>query len=173
MTVEEVAAAVDIGKPRLYMQLESKEALVATAVTRLLNPAIEFIRAQPLNARLLDKLRSVVRWALLQHRPGTMPLLPSTHSALRDSPMRNKSFTRSFGHTIADAVETDTPERWDDVAIAKSLWFENPAPSPGYKALTHATLSTRHFRIPTLWRRVSPIGFRARRWSNPPAFSGE
>lgn len=92
MTVDEVAAAVGIGKPSLYKHFESKEALAAAAMIRLLDRTLEVIQALPADAPPLDKLRALLRWALTQHLQGTMPLLPSTRSMLRDSLMRNATY---------------------------------------------------------------------------------
>ena len=92
MTVDEVAAAVGIGKPSLYKHFESKEALAAAAMIRLLDGTLEAMRRLPVDAPPLDKLRALLRWALTQHLQGTMPLLPSTRSTLRDSLMRNSAY---------------------------------------------------------------------------------
>ena len=92
MTVDEVAAAVGIAKPSLYKHFESKEALAAAAMVRLLDRTHTVTLAQPESAAPIDKLRAVLRWALEQHLHGTMPLLPSTRSTLRDALMRNKDY---------------------------------------------------------------------------------
>ena len=85
MTVDEVAARVGIAKPSLYKHFESKEALAAAAMVRLLERTRDVIDAQPAGASALDKLKGVVRWALHEHLRGQMPSLPSTRSALRES----------------------------------------------------------------------------------------
>jgi TetR/AcrR family transcriptional regulator of autoinduction and epiphytic fitness len=92
MTVDEVAAVVGIGKPSLYKHFESKEMLAAASMVRLLERTLEAIRAQPAQAEPIEKLRGVLRWALEQHIAGTMPLLPSTRSTLREALMRHKTY---------------------------------------------------------------------------------
>jgi TetR/AcrR family transcriptional regulator, regulator of autoinduction and epiphytic fitness len=85
MTVDEVAARVGIAKPSLYKHFESKEALAAAAMVRLLERTRAAIEAQPADAAPIDRLKGVVRWALHEHLRGQMPSLPSTRSTLRDS----------------------------------------------------------------------------------------
>ncbi len=92
MTVDEVAARVGIGKPSLYKHFESKEALAAAAMVRLLERTREAIDAQPPEAPALDKLKGVVRWALREHLQGQMPSLPSTRSALRESLVKHPGY---------------------------------------------------------------------------------
>ncbi len=92
MTVDEVAAAVGIAKPSLYKHFESKEALAAAAMVRLLDSTLAVIRAQPADVTAAERLRGVLRWALQQHLRGTMPLLPSTRSTLRESLMRHPQY---------------------------------------------------------------------------------
>jgi AcrR family transcriptional regulator len=96
MTVDEVAATVGMAKPSLYKHFESKEALAAAAMVRLLERTHDVVRAQPAGAAPLDKLRAVLRWALEQHLRGTMPLLPSTRSTLREALMRNKAYVNKL-----------------------------------------------------------------------------
>ena len=92
MTVDEVAARVGIAKPSLYKHFESKEALAAAALVRLLERTRDAIEAQPAPAPALDKLKGVVRWALREHLDGQMPSLPSTRSALRESLVRHPGY---------------------------------------------------------------------------------
>lgn len=92
MTVDEVAARVGIAKPSLYKHFESKEALAAAAMVRLLERTRDVIDAQPAGAPALDKLKGVVRWAVREHLAGQMPALPSTRSALRESLARHARY---------------------------------------------------------------------------------
>jgi TetR/AcrR family transcriptional regulator, regulator of autoinduction and epiphytic fitness len=92
MTVDEVATRVGIAKPSLYKHFESKEALAAAAMVRLLERTRDVIQAQPADAPPLDRLKGVVRWALREHLQGQMPSLPSTRSALRDSLVRHPRY---------------------------------------------------------------------------------
>jgi AcrR family transcriptional regulator len=89
MTVDEVAAHVGLTKPSLYKHFESKEALAAAALIRLLDQALDAARAQPTEVSAGERLRAVLRWALSQHLAGAMPLLPSTRSSLREALLKN------------------------------------------------------------------------------------
>lgn len=92
MTVDEVAAVVGIAKASLYKHFESKEALAAAAMVRLLDRTLDVIAAQPDAMAPVDKLKAVVNWAVAEHLRGQMPSLPSTRSTLRDALMRNKAY---------------------------------------------------------------------------------
>jgi AcrR family transcriptional regulator len=92
MTVDEVAAHVGLTKPSLYKHFESKEALAAAALIRLLDQALAAARAQPTELPAGERLRAVLRWALTQHLAGAMPLLPSTRSSLREALLKNARY---------------------------------------------------------------------------------
>jgi AcrR family transcriptional regulator len=92
MTVDEVAARVGIAKPSLYKHFESKEALAAAAMVRLLERTRDAIAAQPTDAPAIERLKGVVRWAVHEHLRGQMPSLPSTRSALRDSLVKHPGY---------------------------------------------------------------------------------
>ena len=85
MTVDQVAAEVGIAKASLYKHFESKEALAAAAMIRVLERAsshLQALKADPaLNA--LERLRSVVVWTIDVQLAGEMPSLPSQNSTLR------------------------------------------------------------------------------------------
>jgi AcrR family transcriptional regulator len=92
MTVDEVSALVGIAKASLYKHFESKEALAAAAMVRLLERTLAVVAAQPESAAPVDKLKAIVRWAVHEHLRGQMPSLPSTRSTLRDALVRNKQY---------------------------------------------------------------------------------
>jgi AcrR family transcriptional regulator len=113
MTVDEVAAMVGIAKASLYKHFESKERLAAAAMVRLLDRTLDIIEAQAASAAPLDKLKSVVRWAVREHLRGQMPALPSTRSALREALIAHKPYvdrlirvTEHLGGWIEAAQET-------------------------------------------------------------------
>jgi TetR/AcrR family transcriptional regulator of autoinduction and epiphytic fitness len=85
MTVDEVAAEVGIAKASLYKHFDSKEALAAAAMKRLLARAIaqlDLIAAQDL-PDALSRLQAVARWTMEVQLAGEMPSLPSQNSSLR------------------------------------------------------------------------------------------
>lgn len=83
MTVDDVAAEVGIAKASVYKHFASKEALAAAAMAHVLELAGGVAEAQPAEAAALDKLRSVLRWALERQLDGQMPALPPPASPLR------------------------------------------------------------------------------------------
>jgi TetR/AcrR family transcriptional regulator of autoinduction and epiphytic fitness len=85
MTMDEVATEVGIAKASLYKHFESKEVLAAASMTRFLEDALHMAKSVPPHLRPLEKLKSVVRWAVRIHLSGTMPSLPSTRSSIQQS----------------------------------------------------------------------------------------
>jgi AcrR family transcriptional regulator len=85
MTVDEVAAEVGIAKASLYKHFDSKEALAAAAMKRLLSRALaqlDDIQQQNL-PDALSRLKAVVRWTMQVQLAGEMPSLPAQNSSLR------------------------------------------------------------------------------------------
>lgn len=120
MTVDEVAAAVGIAKPSLYKHFESKEALAAAAMVRLLDSTLAVVKGQPTEVSAGERLRGVLRWALQQHLRGTMPLLPSTRSTLRESLMRHPPYVERL-HLITEALSAWITEAQEAGEIASEL----------------------------------------------------
>ena len=85
MTVDEVAADVGIAKASLYKHFESKEALAAAAMVRVLDEALAFVAARQTLAdvRSLDQLCAEVLWVMERERGGAMPSLTAQNSELR------------------------------------------------------------------------------------------
>jgi len=92
MTVDEVAAHIGIAKTSLYKHFESKEALAAAAMVRVLERTNEVAAAQPAAAAPVEKLSAVLRWALTEQLAGRMPKLPSTRGALREALINDKRY---------------------------------------------------------------------------------
>lgn len=112
MTMDEVAADVGIAKASLYKHFESKEALAAASMTRLLEETIAIAEGMPSKLSALDKLKSLVRWAIRLHLSGTMPLLPSTRSSIQQALLNNPPYmvqlsalTEKLGEWIGEAQE--------------------------------------------------------------------
>lgn len=94
MTVDAVAAEVGIAKASLYKHFESKEALAAAAMVRVLDDALAFVLQRQALADVspLEQLRAVVRWALERQLAGAMPSLPSQNSALRQALVNHRPY---------------------------------------------------------------------------------
>ncbi len=94
MTVDEVAADVGIAKASLYKHFASKEALAAAAMVRVLERGAQLLAEQAAlpDAKPIDRLRAVARWALEQQLRGEMPTLPSQNSTLRAELLGSRSY---------------------------------------------------------------------------------
>jgi len=94
MTVDEVAAEVGIAKASLYKHFDSKEALAAAAMKRLLTRSLaqlDHIGAQNLPDPL-SRLKAVARWTMEVQLAGEMPSLPAQNSSLRASLMADMDY---------------------------------------------------------------------------------
>lgn len=94
MTVDEVAADVGIAKASLYKHFPSKEALAAAAMVRLLERTLVVVEQQAAraDAKPVQRLEAMVRWALAQQLAGEMPTVPSQNSSLRAELLAHKGY---------------------------------------------------------------------------------
>lgn len=94
MTVDEVAADVGIAKASLYKHFDSKEALAAAAMVRVLDQTLEVMGRLALDAEAspLAHLKAVARWTMQVQLAGEMPSLPAQNSALRGALMTNSVY---------------------------------------------------------------------------------
>lgn len=94
MTVDEVAAEVGIAKASLYKHFDSKEALAAAAMKRLLTRSLaqlDHIGTQNLPDPL-GRLKAVARWTMEVQLAGEMPSLPAQNSSLRAALMADMDY---------------------------------------------------------------------------------
>jgi len=92
MTMDDVANAVGISKPSLYKHFKSKEDLVGAALIRLIDGAMEYLAQMDQQLSPLQKLSTLLEWALRVRLQGGMPFLPSTSNSVRTMLMRNMSY---------------------------------------------------------------------------------
>ncbi len=92
MTMDEVAAEVGIAKASLYKHFPSKEALAAAAMIRLLENTLGVVQALPPEQSAIDRLRSVLRWALEMRMKGGLPTLPAENNTLREALLNNTRY---------------------------------------------------------------------------------
>ena len=88
------AADVGIAKASLYKHFDSKEALAAAAMKRLLSHSLaqlELIKQQNLPDPLRC-LKAVVRWTMEVQLAGEMPSLPAQNSSLRAALMADMDY---------------------------------------------------------------------------------
>ena len=94
MTVDQVAAEVGIAKASLYKHFESKEALAAAAMIRVLQRASDHLQTLRSNEAMvaLDRLQAVVAWTIDVQLAGEMPSLPAQNSTLRAALIGNRAY---------------------------------------------------------------------------------
>ena len=97
MTMDEVAAEVGIAKASLYKHFDSKEALATASMTRFIEDARAMAQGLPAHLSAVDKLKSVVRWAVRIHLSGTMPSLPSTRSSIQQTLLEHPPYVDQLG----------------------------------------------------------------------------
>lgn len=108
MTMDEVAAEVGIAKASLYKHFDSKDSLAAASMTRFLEDALAMARDLPPHLKAVDKLKSVVRWAVAIHLTGTMPSLPSTRSSIQQTLLSYEPYVsqlESLTELLGDWIE--------------------------------------------------------------------
>jgi TetR/AcrR family transcriptional regulator of autoinduction and epiphytic fitness len=94
MTMDAVAAEVGIAKASLYKHFDSKEALAAAAMKRLLSRVqAELDRIDALALpEPLARIKAVVRWTMAVQLAGEMPSLPAQNSSLRTALMADMAY---------------------------------------------------------------------------------
>jgi AcrR family transcriptional regulator len=92
MSMDDIAADVGIAKGSLYKHFESKEALAAAVMVRLLRQTEEALAALPAGQPALARLEALLRWTLGQRLAGGVPHLPSTSPSLQQSLLANRDY---------------------------------------------------------------------------------
>lgn len=92
MTMDDVAGTVGISKPSLYKHFKSKEELVGEALIRLLDGALDYVAALDPAHGPVQKLSSLLEWALRVRLEGGLPFLPSTSPHVREMLIRNVKY---------------------------------------------------------------------------------
>ena len=122
MTVDEVAADVGIAKASLYKHFDSKEALAAAAMVRILDLALAVVEAE--NAQpeppAIERVKAMLRWTLETQLAGEMPTLPSENSTLRATLMGNKDYIDRLMR-LSDALGEWIVQAQADGALSRAL----------------------------------------------------
>ena len=105
MAMDDIAAEVGIAKGSLYKHFESKDALVAAVMVRLLKRTREALAALPDQTPAGERLASLLRWTLNERLAGGVPHLPSTSQVLRDSLLANRKYVDELLQLSDDVSE--------------------------------------------------------------------
>ena len=92
MSMDEVASQVGIAKGSLYRHFESKEALAAAVLTRLLRQTAAALADQSTKLSAIERLEGLLRWTLSQRLSGGVPHLPSTSPSLQQALFANLGY---------------------------------------------------------------------------------
>jgi len=92
MSMDEVASQVGIAKGSLYRHFESKEALAAAVLTRLLRQTAAALAGQSTQHSAIERLEGLLRWTLSQRLSGGVPHLPSTSPSLQQALFANLGY---------------------------------------------------------------------------------
>lgn len=95
MSMDDIAAEVGIAKGSLYKHFESKEALAAAVMTRLLRQTQDALAALS-DGPPITRLEGLLRWTLTQRIGGGVPHLPSTSPSLQHSLLANRDYMDSL-----------------------------------------------------------------------------
>jgi AcrR family transcriptional regulator len=92
MSMDDIAADVGIAKGSLYKHFESKEALAAAVMVRLLAQTDDVHASLPAHLPAIRRLEGLLRWTLSQRLGGSVPHLPSTSPSLQQSLLSNRDY---------------------------------------------------------------------------------
>lgn len=108
MAMDDIAQTVGIAKGSLYKHFDSKEALAAAAMTRLLRRIESQLNKQNSQVAAIDQLKALLTWALEERAAGRLPLLPSTNQSIQQALLANRAYLSALedvGNRLAELVQ--------------------------------------------------------------------
>ncbi len=126
MSMDDIAHEVGIAKGSLYKHFESKEALAAAVMVRLLKRTRTALASLRVGAPALERLAALLRWTLVERLAGGVPHLPSASPTLRDTLLAHPDYvdeltelSESVGALIREAKADGTlrPDLADEFVL--------------------------------------------------------
>lgn len=103
MSMDDIAADVGIAKGSLYKHFDSKEALAAVVMVRLLQRTRAALARQPATLSARERLEALLRWTLAERLAGGVPHLPSGSQTLRDALLAHRDYMDELNE-LSEAV---------------------------------------------------------------------
>jgi TetR/AcrR family transcriptional regulator, regulator of autoinduction and epiphytic fitness len=137
MAMDDIALEVGIAKGSLYKHFDSKDALAAAVMLRLIKRTREFLAELPRVGPAIKNLRALLGWTLLERLTGQVPHLPSTSPALQNSLVSNKNYmaelmalSDEIGELIVSAKSAgQIPAHLADETVLFSLYARSCDPT--------------------------------------------
>lgn len=137
MVMDDIASEVGIAKGSLYKHFESKEALAAAVMIRLLKRTQAALDALPTNLSAWQRIESLLAWTLRERLAGDVPQLPSSSQTLRDTLLSNSEYidllmtlSDDVGALIARAREDgDLDPALDDSVVLYTIYARSCDPT--------------------------------------------
>ncbi len=120
MVMDDIANEVGIAKGSLYKHFESKEALAAAVMVRLLQRTQEALDHLPAGLTAWQRLEALLEWTFRQRLAGDVPHLPSSSKGLRDHLMSNPLYIDRL-MTLSDDVGALIASARDDGDLDPTL----------------------------------------------------
>lgn len=108
LSMDEIAAEVGIAKGSLYRHFDSKEALAAAVMIRLLERTRAALAAQPAGLSAAARLEALLRWTLAERLAGGVPHLPSASQSLQQTLIADRRYMdelMSLSETVGTLIQ--------------------------------------------------------------------
>ena len=92
MSMDEIAADVGVAKGSLYKHFDSKEALAAAVMVRLLRRTRAALADQHPGLSARGRLEALLRWTLTERLAGGVPHLPSASQSLQEALLAHRDY---------------------------------------------------------------------------------